>query len=255
MLHSGLVSVSFRHLCAKDIVDLVQKAGLVGIEWGGDVHVPHGNFARAREVHRMTEAAGLRVAAYGSYYRVGARDNEIEFEAVLETAAELKAPVVRVWAGDRGSGDASGTLRQKVVAESRLIGEEAAQVGIEVAYEFHGNTLTDDADSTRQLLRAVGHKNVRCYWQPPTGPTVEQNLAGLDKIIGWLSNVHVFTWGPAHERFNLTEGRQAWPRYFEKIAGVQGDRFAMLEFFKNDDPEEFLADAETLKQWLRGRAG
>ena len=251
MLHSGLVSISFRNLKPTEIVDLVQQAGLEAIEWGGDVHVPHGDFQQARAVHHLTEDAGLRVAAYGSYYCLAASDDQPPYEAVLETAAELKAPLIRVWAGDRASAQADHTFRQQVVQESQLIGEEAAQMGIAVAYEFHGHSLTDDADSARQLLLDVAHPNVHCYWQPPTVDPVDQNLAGLEKIIDWLSNVHVFTWGSNHERFHLAHGSEPWRQYLQKIAPVPGDRFALLEFLKDDDPQQFLADAQTLKQWLQ----
>lgn len=57
MLLPGLVSITFRKLSPGEIVELVATAGLVGIEWGGDVHVPHGDFARAAEVRKLTEGA------------------------------------------------------------------------------------------------------------------------------------------------------------------------------------------------------
>ena len=48
MIHTGLVSVTFRKLEPAEIVDLVKQAGLQGIEWGGDIHVPHGDIQRAK---------------------------------------------------------------------------------------------------------------------------------------------------------------------------------------------------------------
>ena len=43
MIESGLVSITFRKLTVEKIIELVKEAGLQGIEWGGDVHVPHDN--------------------------------------------------------------------------------------------------------------------------------------------------------------------------------------------------------------------
>ena len=63
MLSTGLVSITFRNLKPIDIVKLVSQAGLKGIEWGGDIHVPHGNIERARETAKMTEDYGLAIAA------------------------------------------------------------------------------------------------------------------------------------------------------------------------------------------------
>ena len=109
-MKTGLVSVTFRKLSPAEIVKLVAEAKLDGIEWGGDVHVPHGNLATAREVLRLTRDAGLAVAAYGSYYRaVESEEADLPFIKVLETAKELSTPTVRVCAGGKGPADAADT--------------------------------------------------------------------------------------------------------------------------------------------------
>jgi len=76
MIHPGLVSVTFRHLSAKNVVDLAVQAGLTGIEWGGDKHVPHGDLKIAKQVREYSIKAGLEVTAYGSYYRVGSSEKK-----------------------------------------------------------------------------------------------------------------------------------------------------------------------------------
>ncbi|MCX7868671.1 MAG: hypothetical protein N2322_01855, partial [Terrimicrobiaceae bacterium] len=109
----GLVSISFRQLAPAEIVRLCTRAGLGLVEWGGDVHVPHGNLEAAKSVRRLTADAGLHTAAYGSYLRLG--QPEPSLEAVLDTAAELGAPVVRVWAGSKGSAEATPEDWSRVV--------------------------------------------------------------------------------------------------------------------------------------------
>jgi 3-dehydroshikimate dehydratase len=151
MIHTGLVSVTFRSLSPQEIVALVAKAGLRGIEWGGDIHVPHGNVQRAKEVYHITSDAGLEIAAYGSYYRVGCEEKEgILFERVLDTAIALKAPVIRVWAGDRGSREADEEWWAKVIDETYRIGALTKESGITISFEYHGNTLTDTGDPQRE---------------------------------------------------------------------------------------------------------
>jgi hypothetical protein len=86
---------------------------LGAIEWGGDVHVPPGDLARAREICHITRDAGLSVVAYGSYLRLGENDQP-DFCAVVETTRELGAPAVRVWAGKRGSAGADEAYRRRV---------------------------------------------------------------------------------------------------------------------------------------------
>jgi 3-dehydroshikimate dehydratase len=255
MIHTGLVSITFRSLSPQEIVALVAKAGLRGIEWGGDIHVPHGNVQRAKEVYQMTSDAGLEISAYGSYYRVGCEEKEgILFERVLDTAIALKAPVIRVWAGDRGSREADEEWWAKVIDETYRIGALTKESGITISFEYHGNTLTDTGESAFRLMKAVGGEGITCYWQPPVGLEDEQRMTGLRQILPWLGNIHVFWWN-IHERRPLAEGMEAWREYIELIGTAQGDRFCMLEFVKDDDPDQFLKDAASLKVIVDGSKG
>ena len=71
----GLVSVSFRGESPETILHEARAAGLRAIEWGGDVHVPPGDLENARRIGAATREAGLSVAAYGSYYRLGTAED------------------------------------------------------------------------------------------------------------------------------------------------------------------------------------
>ena len=248
MINTGLVSITFRKLSPGEIIALAAKAGLGGIEWGGDIHVPHGNAKLAREVGRMTADAGLKVAAYGSYYHVGCEEQEgMPFEKVLDSACELKAPTIRVWAGNRGSREADESWWKKVTDETCRISDIAKGSEITVSFEFHGNTLTDTGESAVRLMKSVAVGNIASYWQPPVGLGFEQQLEGLNMILPWLGNVHAFYWN-THERQPLAEGAGVWRKYMDIIKTVKGDRFCMVEFVMNDDPVQFMEDAKALKQ-------
>jgi sugar phosphate isomerase/epimerase len=250
MIKPGLVSITFRQLTPPEIVALVAQAGLTGIEWGGDVHAPHGDISQAKAVRQMTAEAGLQVAAYGSYYRLS-HDDSGPFEAVLETAITLGAPAIRVWAGRQGPDKADAAYRQAVIEDSRRSADLAAAAGITIVYEFHANTLTDSNESTRKLLAAVDHPNLKTYWQPPRYSKLDYNLAGLAAIFPWLYGLHVFTWHTeTGERLPLADGADLWAQYLAKIATLDRDMFAMIEFVANDAPDQFLLDAEVLKNWL-----
>ena len=46
----------------------------------------------------------------------------------------------------------------------------------------------------------------------------------------------------------LEEGINVWTEYMKVIKQVEGDRYCMIEFVKDDTPEQFLKDAEVLKK-------
>ncbi len=241
-LRPGLVSVTFRPLTPREIVGLAASCGLEGIEWGGDVHVPHA--AVAPEVRRTTEDAGLAVAAYGSYWRAAG-----DFGPTLETALALGAPTVRVWAGARGS--ASEDDRPAVIDALRGACELADQAGLTVSLEYHGGTLTDTLDSTLRSVREVDHPSLRLLWQPVPERPPEERLAEIQSLSPWLTNLHVFQWTRSQGeilRHPLTKGEDEWP---EILRRVDGGRFALLEFVPNDDPSRLPAEAATLRRWLR----
>lgn len=252
MISPGLVSITFRALSPAEVIALARQAGLRGIEWGGDIHVPHGNATRAREVKEMTAEAGLNVAAYGSYYRAGQTDSSgLTFDAVLETALELGAPLIRVWAGTAGSASASREVRAHVVNDLHRIATLAAGEKVGISLEYHNGTLTDSAESTLQLLREVSHPNLATYWQPPLEQPTAEAVSDLRRLLPHLTHLHVYHWRPAStDRRPLAEGAERWRAFLNVAATVPGDRYAMLEFVEGDAPANFLRDAATLKSWL-----
>lgn len=249
MIRPGLVSITFRRLSPAEIVDLAAESRLEAIEWGGDVHVPHGDLAAARHAAAVTRDAGLAVAAYGSYYRV-AEEDQPPFETILETAVDLGADRIRVWAARRGSADADDAFRDRVASETRRIADLAAAENVRIIYEWHGGTLTDTTESAVALLRAVGHDNVGTYWQPLRRMPTEQCLAAMDAVAEWLAGLHVFTWDrETGERLPLSDGRDCWPQYLTRAAAGR-DMYALLEFVPDNDPAGLARDAETLRRWL-----
>ena len=71
MNKTGIVSISFRKYTKEEIASYAKASGLDCIEWGGDVHTPHGNVEEAEKTVEITHGCGLDVAEYGSYYVIG----------------------------------------------------------------------------------------------------------------------------------------------------------------------------------------
>jgi 3-dehydroshikimate dehydratase len=248
VIRPGLCSVTLRALPVGEVVEIAAAAGLETIEWGGDVHVPPGDEAAARAAREATEAAGLAVASYGSYFRC-----EGDFDAVMASARALGAPRIRIWAGSTPSAEASPEGRAKTAAAAREAAAAAAPThgpglaagGIDLAFEFHGGTLTDDAESARALADETG---VGLYWQPPEGMPDEQALAGLDLLGDRVVAVHVFSWWPGNERRRLAHRAALW----RAALGRLDDLDALLEFVPDDDPALVAEEARTLRELIDG---
>ncbi len=255
----GLVSISFRALSVEELIGLVEEADLQGIEWGGDVHVPHGDLAAAERVRRLCEEAGLEISAYGSYYKYGdclsLKGNGPEFESVLDSAEALGASMIRVWAGETGSRESSEDWLNRVVERTREIAELSSKRGISIGFEFHDHSLTDTIESTISLLKQVGHPNVSTFWQTPLGIPHAERLDGLKKIVGNVSNIHCNYFGdnlwPGMRL--LEEGAADWRDYLDVLEESGKPRWISIEHVKDHDVSNFPRDAATLKRWLDER--
>jgi 3-dehydroshikimate dehydratase len=256
MFTPGLVSITFRKQTVPEIIRLVQKAKLKSIEWGGDVHVPPGNKAAARDAYQRTFDAGLSVAAYGSYYRVGQSEKEqAPFDEVLESAVVLQAPTIRVWAGTVGSPKADAATRAHIVTETQRIAEMAQQAKISISFEFHGNTLTDTNESALALLDEVNHSNVFSLWQPAVGISREYAIEGLQALLPRVTNIHVFSWMPdSNKRLPLADGADRWNDYLKVVRTTGRDHHVLMEFVRDDSPDNFFQDAAVLHQWVEQNA-
>ncbi len=255
-IRSGLVSISFRKLSVEAIIAAVAKARLDGIEWGGDVHVPQGDLAVAGAVGAMTRDAGLQVAAYGSYYRVGVSEAQnLPFEKVLASALALQTRTIRVWAGSQGSEATPIADRERIIDDARRIAAMAAAQRVTVAFEYHRGTLTDTRASARDLLQATRPAGLAAYWQPSVGWSHEEHLASLRDMLPYLANLHVFQWDATGKREELASGQSNWVDFLALLRThaptlPPQPRWAMLEFVKDDTLDQFMRDAAVLRRLL-----
>ena len=243
----GVVSVTFRALPASEVIRLAAENGLKAVEWSENAHVLPGDPQGASALRRATEAAGLTVAAYGSYYRLGTyEDPAAVFAQSLASAEALGAPTLRIWAGTKPSAEADATYRAKLAGEAAMLAGMAAGKGIKLAFEWHRDTLTDTNESALRLLSDAGHPNLYCLWQPTVALSPSQRVEGIRLLGDRLVHMHVYSWpdgcrGP----LNLAE----WKLYLD-AADCGGSHFALLEFVRGDSPEQFAADAARLLDLL-----
>ena len=255
----GLCSVTFRELEPAAIIDLAAEAGIVGIEWGADVHVPVGDIERAAAVAERASAAGIACASYGTY--LGAREpiaDRAAVAAACRTAAALGTTNLRVWSQLGVDPTAGSDERATITDGIRLAGDVAAQHDMTLGIEFHARTLTATAESALRLMRDLDRPNVFSYWQPnfwtENPHDVDGQIAEMRAMRLHLSHLHTFWWLARGERQPLEDGTAMWPTVFAEADATTNrwtePRYAFMEFVTDDDPEQFRRDAETLLSWL-----
>ena len=248
-MKTGLTSVSFRKLSVDDVIALAKKAGVDGIEWGSDVHVPPQDIDHVKEVAEKTKKAGLDVISYGSYYYLGSGE---DFAPYIEAAKALGTDTIRIWGGKKEKWELSGVEYEALIAEMYEIGTMAALADMVVSLEYHQHSITATAEDAAEFVKSVGLSSVRLYWQAIIGRSIEDNLADIDIVAPFLTNVHVFNYVDGmQELLSYTDGPKSWRAYAERIAKIPGERAFMTEFSKGGLPESFISDAEILNEIIK----
>lgn len=249
---AGLVSVSFRKNTVEEVVAAVKAAGLTAIEWGGDIHVPHGDLAAAQKAADLCREAGIAITEYGSYYIIGKSEPQ-EFDKVVASAKVLGTDLIRVWPGQMLK---TAELTQEgyaaMVSDAQRICDAAPQ--FRIALECHPMSLTEEYTMALKFMEDVGRENLKMFWQPCQYHDLSYNLSAIDALLPHVQSVHVFNWTASKEnrwpdRFPLAQGEQNWKRYLEKLTKKDGLNY-MLEFMPDDSIDSLSREAATLKGWL-----
>ena len=248
-MKTGLTSVSFRKMSVDEVIELAARSGVDGIEWGSDVHVPQTDIEYAKRVADKTRAAGLEVISYGSYFFLGAGT---DFAPYIEAAKALGTDTIRIWGGKKEKWELTDAEYAELVAEMKSIGKMAEKSGVIVSLEYHQHSITATAEDAVAFIKDVNLPSVRLYWQSIIQRSFEDNLADIDIVAPYLTNVHVFNYVEGkQELLSYEGGADRWAAYAEKISKIPGERAFMTEFCKGGLAESFLADAAVLNAVIR----
>ena len=242
---AGIVSISFRKYSKEEILAASKSAGLDSVEWGGDVHVPHGDIAEAKEAKRLTEEYGLHIAEYGSYYIIGKSEPAL-FAKVYESAKALGTDIIRVWPGQGKPSDSFSNEEYKAyVEDAKRICDLAPDMTI--ALECHPNSLTDEYHTALRFLADVNKENLKMMWQPNQYRPLDYNIDAINALLPYIVAVHVFSW-ERKTRLPLIAKESDWLLYIKLLSGK--DMNYMLEFMHDDNIETLKETASVLNSWL-----
>lgn len=241
MFEPGLVSVSFRKLTPKEIMDAAAKAGLKWIEWGSDVHAPCKDIARLEEIAQLQKAAGLGCCAYGTYFRLGVHEPEA-LHSYIRAADVLGTRVLRLWCGDRSPAEYTPADLENLYTQCKKAANIAENAGVTLCMECHHWTITETAESALALMQAVDSPAFRMYYQPNQFKSVEENIRYARLLAPYTENIHVFNW-LEEQKFPLADGLAPWREY---LSCFSGDHKLLLEFMPDGKLETLPAEAAAL---------
>jgi len=174
---TGLCSVSFRRATPKEIIENMKKADLYTIEWGSDVHCPP---EKAQEIAALQVQYGITCCSYGTYFRLGVTPIE-DLPGYIAAAKTLGTDILRIWCGNKDSGEYTETEKSALFADCKAAAEIAEKSDVTLCMECHISTYTNTKESAYELMQAVASRHFRMYWQPNQYTTEEENLAYLPR--------------------------------------------------------------------------
>lgn len=236
----GLCSISFRKNTPEEILETMKAAGLSVIEWGSDVHCPP---EKAAELAALQARYGIACSSYGTYFCLGTTPVR-DLSGYIAAAKTLGTDILRLWCGDKNSGEYTETEKAALFADCKAAAEMAEQNGVVLCMECHNNTYTNTKESALELMQAVNSQHFQMYWQPNQYRTYEENVASATLLAPYTRHLHVFNWN-GNARYPLLGAKEIWREY---LACFAGPRTLLLEFMPDDKIETLKTEAEALKE-------
>lgn len=247
MYQTGLVSVSFRSLSPREVIEAAANANLKWIEWGSDVHAPCNDISRLEEIAALQKEFGIACSSYGTYFRIGVNPVE-ELHDYIRAAKILGTNILRLWCGPKGSADFAPEELEPFYALCRQLASIAENAGVILCMECHGGTLTDAAAPAYALMQAVDSPAFRMYYQPSQYRSFEDNIAYAKLLSPYTYHLHVFNW-EGDLRFPLKDAIGQWQEY---LSCFSGDRALLLEFMPDNRVESLPDEANALFEIIGG---
>ncbi|MBN1246158.1 MAG: sugar phosphate isomerase/epimerase [Anaerolineae bacterium] len=249
----GYDGVDFRGL--RDVLDITQSPAFT---------------TQLSATKRLFADHGVAISGIATSARFATADSvelEKNFDEArrnMALAAELNAPVLRVYGGRVPEGYSVATILPRLVENLCKIGDEAETYGVTLALETHDD-WTDSAVFAR-LMREVDHPKVRVLWDlhHPYRTNGEAPTTTYGNIGPYTVSIHVKDSipvadegsGHGHQYVLLGEGDVPLQEMLGLLVRGGYDGYAILEWEKRwipnlPEPEvAFPQYVEKMREWL-----
>jgi sugar phosphate isomerase/epimerase len=253
----GLCTIAYQDRSLEEALERAAAAQFYGVElWGKPPHLPIGaGEAEGRALGEAIRAHGLEAAVFGSYLRGIEEPFAAASEGLLAVARGLRAPLVRVWAADRGSARADAALYALLARNLSALCARGAEIGLRFVLERHDNTLTDTIDSTLRLLEMAPAPNLGVNYQIAGDEDTGAALEGIRRLRGKIWNVHAQN----HRReedgalrpSDLVSGEIDYEQVVPSLRRAGYDGYLEIEFIRRGTIPSSQLDALAAERALR----
>jgi sugar phosphate isomerase/epimerase len=216
--------------------DLAADMGLDAIEPTAYYFPPDVDSAYLHRLHRHAFLLGLDISgtAIGNDFCLPdgpERTKQIEqTKTWIDRAAELRAPVIRTFAGTKPKGDTDEAAIERTIAAYREVLPHAANRGVMLALENHGG-ITSTPEQMLKIVNAIDHPNFGVNFDSANFRTADP-YADLAKIAPYAINVQLkteVTRGGKKEDADLA-------RLIEILREAKYSGYVALEYEAEEDP-------------------
>lgn len=247
-IKTGVASVTFRNKTVSEVVEIAKKAGVEYIEWGGDVHVRTPE--DAVEAKRICDENGVKICSYGSYYRVGCRD-EKKWKEICIIASVLGASSVRVWLGSKNSEDTSEDEYSVLLDDLKSMCAAAEKYSLLVCPECHDNTFNNNTDAFLKIRNELNADNFRTYFQSRYF-RFDYDIDRIERTYDYIENVHVSYRDLIREQRFRKKDKRYLDKLIRKFAEKDFGGVVLVEFTKGSKEKNFIRDTEKIRKCAGG---
>ncbi|MFH2115244.1 MAG: hypothetical protein ABIJ86_12140, partial [Spirochaetota bacterium] len=258
MIHAALSSAALLGAPPETVLQTARNAGISGVEWSADGFLEPGDMTMAGDLMMKTLRTGLCSVSYASLFRFGIHDHG-SFGKVLETAATLHAPMVRVWTGPRGVGtgfvDDDGKAGHEFAEEILRLADKAGELGISLCFGFAKDSILDSYDSAVSLFTSLDHPFIKLVWELLEGSGFDAAREAFAALSGRIGMVLARSTGDQDSHSSLAENAEDWLEYLDAFDEQGGSpdmvRHVLIRSFKDGDTARLADDASHIATWSR----
>lgn len=237
----GLCTIAFSELPLTEVLDIAAEYNFDGVEiWGKEPHTPARYDEKyLQQIKAQADVKGVEIAAFGSYVNPLVDDFEQQMETALRIAETLGTKLVRVWSGGGPSKSITSSDRKLIATRFKTMCQQATRSGIILATEMHNNNLTDTAETTLQLIQAVGQPNLKTYYQPCFRDDADDFYECARQVGPYIANVHAQNVRRLDdgrtESCAIAEGIVDYEKIVAILRGYGYDGYLEVEFVYGED--------------------